>query len=424
MDYNKNSPKAKESLDVNTILKLGLKREEFQDFSKPKPSMPEDYIKINPEMVVAKVKENAIFLNLENVPRFPAKKGEYYLLRMVNFIQLYDKERVEPTPFFKKYYKPYTGEDLNNKSLFVYVYGAGIGDMLFQQAILRNFKIKYPRVFITFAVPINHMEFVKSWNTVDRVVPNITKVNHFLNADYHLNFEFVIRSKKGFEDNVYWNFSKRASIKNFGKCEAYPQIPVNPEYKRYWINILEKKKIKDNFIILNFNSGNLMRIPRFQTQLNILNKLLEKTNYNIVFIDEPKQYQEINKLIKHCSNSKQCYNFCKKSENIISSISLTSLSNLVISVDTGLAHIAAAVGIPLYGIYGPFHGAIRVSTYPNTKWIDSDLDCAPCLEHDLAECKNSYKGHPICYDKYDTDFIVKEALSLIKKGITDDREKI
>lgn len=159
-----------------------------------------------------------------------------------------------------------------------------------------------------------------------------------------------------------------------------------------------------------------MRIPRFQTQLNILNSLLEKKpDINIVFIDEQDQYQIINKLIKHCKVPKRCYNFCKLSDSIISSVALVSLSKLVISVDTGVIHIAAAVGIPIFGLYGPFPASIRISTYPNCEWVDdSGLDCNGCMEHDLAECKNSYKGHPVCYDQYDTDVIVKEALTLIK----------
>ena len=414
MDHNKNAARANEKLDISIIAKLGLTRDEFQEFSKAKPNDPESYIEVNPEMVIAKIKHDAILLNMEKVEKFPVKKGEYYMMRMINFIQLYNKDRVEPTPFFKKYYNTYRGEDLNNKCLFVWVYGAGIGDMLFQQAILRDLKIKYPRVFITFAVPTNHIEFVKSWGTVDRVVSNITPVSHFLNADYHLNFEFVIRSKKGFEENVYLNFAKRASIKNFSKPNAVPQISVNPEYRRHWIKELEKRKIKKS-IILNFNSGNPMRIPRPKFRQDFLNELLDKfKDYHIIFIDSKDKVPEINKLIKHSINPKRCFNASNRSDNLISSTSLVSLSDCVISVDTGLTHIAAAVGVPLYGIYGPFPANIRISTYPNTKWIESNLECAPCMEHDLTDCSNSKGGYPLCYDQYNMDEMVNEIKELLK----------
>ena len=415
VDHNKNAARANEKLDVDTINKLGLSRDEFRAFSGPKPNEPQEYIEVMPEMVVAKIKHDATLLNMEKVDRFPVKKGEYYLMRMINFIQLYNKDRVEPTHFFKKYYKSYKGENLNNKCLFVWVYQSGFGDLLFQQAILRDLKRKYPRVFITFAVPTHQMQFVQSWGTVDRVVSNITSVNHFLNADYHLNFEFVIRAKKGFEENVDRNFATRASIKDFSKGDAHPQIPVNPEYRRFWIKELDKRKIKD-FIILNYNSGNPMRIPRPKFRIGLLNKLIDQ-DYNIVFIDSLDKYEEIRKLIRSSKNPKKCFNFIKKSDSIVSSTSLVSLAKCVVSVDTGLAHIATAVGTPLYGIYGPFHGYIRVSTYPDCKWVDSDLECAPCLEHDLENCTNSKNGYPLCYDKYDQDKMVEEIKTLIKPSI-------
>jgi len=405
---NTNAIKANEQLDVEVIYKLGLTRDEFQEFSKPKPDFPKEYISINPEMVVAKIKHDAILLNMEKVDRFAVKKGEYYLMRMINFIQLYNKDRVEPTHFFKKYYNSYNGEDLNNKSILVWVYNAAVGDLLFQQAILLEIKKKYPRVFITFAVPTHHIPFIQSWNTVDRVVSNITQVTHFLNSDYHLNFEFVIRSKSGFEENVYKNFAMRASLDNH---ITYPQIPPNPEYRRYWTRILNDTK----FIILNFNSGNPMRIPRPLFRKELLNKLIDD-DYKIIFIDknEKEINDGINKLIRHSKNPKRCLNLSNKSVDIISSISLISLAKLVVTVDTGMVHMAAAVGVPVYGIYGPFPGHIRLSTYPNTKWIDNpDLNCSPCNEHDLSKCHNSKGGFPICYDQYDMDKMVGEIKSLI-----------
>jgi ADP-heptose:LPS heptosyltransferase len=420
-EYNKNANKIKDNLNIEAINRLGLTREEFQDFSiKDLTKLsPEEHIEVMPQMVVAKIKYDATLLNLEDVDRLPVKKGEYYLMRMFSFIQLYNKDRVLPTPFFKKYYNTYRGEDLNNKSLFVYVYKAGIGDLLFQQAILRILKIKYPRVFITFAVPTKHIEYIKSWNTADRVVSNITEVKHFINADYHLNFEFIVKTTQGYEENVYRNFAKRASLSDplDTLSSLFPQVPANPEYRRQWIELFNKKKIqKDNFIIVNFNSNNPMRIPRPKFRKQFLNHLIKNfPAKDIIFIDtKDKLIQEdINKLIKPYNN---IYNLSKYSDNLISSTALISLSKLVISVDTGIIHMAASVGIKTYGIYGPFPAKIRINTYPNCDWIEANhLECVPCCEHDLISCENNKGGYPICYDELDQDVMITKIKKLLNK---------
>jgi ADP-heptose:LPS heptosyltransferase len=401
----------KESLSIENILKLGLTKEEFEEFSNDKPNEVMDYVDINPEMVVARIKHDCKLLNIEQFKEFAAKKGQYLIMRMVNFIQLLDKDRVEPTPFFKKYYRSYKGEDLNNKSVLCWVYNAGIGDMLFQQAIIRHLKIKYPRMHFTFAVPQQYIEFIKSWGIIDRVIPNVFEVSHFMNADYHLNFEFVIRSKRGFEENVYKCFADRAFLK-IGFHDAYPSIPTLPEAKLYWKNILKKKNI-NNFIICQFTSANKMRNPRPKFRGDILNKLI-KEGYKIVFVDHPSKNEDINKLIKHSKNPKQCFNFTNKSDTLVTSAALMSMADLVLSVDTGAIHMAAALGIPAYGIYGPFNGYIRLATYPNCKWIDPiGLDCIPCLEHDLEACDNHSQGYPKCYDLLDQDKIIKEIKVLL-----------
>lgn len=72
-----------------------------------------------------------------------------------------------------------------------------------------------------------------------------------------------------------------------------------------------------------------------------------------------------------------------------------------IAVDTGLGHLAAALDVPMVGLYGPtsptltgFHGPRQVSL------AESDLDCAPCLN---AQCRykhdpQSSKIYPPCFE--------------------------
>jgi len=74
----------------------------------------------------------------------------------------------------------------------------------------------------------------------------------------------------------------------------------------------------------------------------------------------------------------------------------------VVGVDTGLAHLAAALGIPSVTLYGATQPA-RTGTYgPQQKHLQADFPCAPCLSK-----KCTYQGFstisPACYEDLSVD---------------------
>jgi len=64
-------------------------------------------------------------------------------------------------------------------------------------------------------------------------------------------------------------------------------------------------------------------------------------------------------------------------------------SAAVIGVDSGLAHLAAALGTPTLGLYGPTDGVLTGCRGARARVLQSDFACAPCLNSD---CR--YRGEP------------------------------
>ena len=64
----------------------------------------------------------------------------------------------------------------------------------------------------------------------------------------------------------------------------------------------------------------------------------------------------------------------------------------------------ASLNLPAVGIYGPFPGHIRLSTYPKAKWIDVEKECAPCFLHGHRPCPQAkYGANSPCYDNINLD---------------------
>ena len=85
---------------------------------------------------------------------------------------------------------------------------------------------------------------------------------------------------------------------------------------------------------------------------------------------------------------------------------LTELARLlaasagVVGVDSGLAHLAAAVGVPAITLYGPTQSALTGALGPAQRNLGADFECAPCVRR---EC--DYAGEspvkPACFAHLD-----------------------
>jgi heptosyltransferase II len=98
----------------------------------------------------------------------------------------------------------------------------------------------------------------------------------------------------------------------------------------------------------------------------------------MIFGSEKDQYlaEEINHLTDKC-----CKNLCGKT-SLAEAIDLLSCASLVITNDSGLMHIAAALDKPLVAIYGSTDPKFTPPLSNNAKIVSIELDCRPCFKRD------------------------------------------
>ena len=83
----------------------------------------------------------------------------------------------------------------------------------------------------------------------------------------------------------------------------------------------------------------------------------------------------------------------------------------VIGVDSGLAHLAAALGVPAITLYGATDAAKTGALGLKQKNIQGSASCAPCLSR---VCRNSnVMGEPVCWEPVTPKFVWKSIQSLL-----------
>ncbi|MFT3706184.1 MAG: glycosyltransferase family 9 protein [Archangium sp.] len=84
-------------------------------------------------------------------------------------------------------------------------------------------------------------------------------------------------------------------------------------------------------------------------------------------------------------------------------------SSLLIGNDSGLVHIAQAVGARPLAIFGPTSPRRWGPRAPG-KAVSLGLSCAPCTNHGSRTCP---LGHHDCIQKLDVSRVLEEALALL-----------
>ena len=331
------------------------------------------------------------------------KKGNKYGMGLGVFQQLWfdpsTNERIlKPADIkFYKLYKPYTGQSLDNKTLLVIRTG-GIGDLLFIQPNLIYLKEKYPTCKIIFGCGPQYHSMVDNWSCIDELCDLPIPLSKIIRSNYHAVFEGVVeRCTLAKTINVYRLFSDW-----MGVClpdeKLIPKQTPKQDKLELAKSVLSEWNIEPNsFILILLRASSPIRTPRPEFWRLLINEIT-KRGHKVIITDAPYMKDHTSDFISICDNKDMIYNFSTHSTSLDCSIALASLAKCCISTDTSLIHIAASLDIPAVGIYGPFPGNIRLSTYPKVKWVDAQYPCAPCYIHGPTPCKNSTDGHSQCYD--------------------------
>ena len=115
--------------------------------------------------------------------------------------------------------------------------------------------------------------------------------------------------------------------------------------------------------------------------------------------------EQINHILQQ-----QAVNLCGKTQ-LAQAIDLMSLSQAVVSNDSGLMHMGAALGVPVVGIYGSSDPDFTPPLGDNCTTETLNLECSPCFKRSCP------LGHTHCLENLEPKQVLQalESLSMVRE---------
>lgn len=192
------------------------------------------------------------------------------------------------------------------------------------------------------------------------------------------NYKHGFNTSGQFRDHVYsdsvHHSNKLHEIHNFHNLFKLDYISEYPD------KIITKSMGKSKKVLLHIcPSGERSYLKMWPTEnwLEITRLLLNK-GFNVQFTGAGKDSLEVEKIISHLKDSKRV-------ESLVNKIPVKELpatieeSDLIITVNTGILHIASFTNTPIIALNGPTNPLRWGPLSKNAISLKPSLECAPCL---------------------------------------------
>ena len=317
----------------------------------------------------------------------------------------------------------------------------GLGDIIVSIPIYKAVNERYPNAVITATVKTNtESELLRTQELADKFLylntPNMSKWEKlmwisnimFKRYDYivapfgiNINMSILLRflslskyivasynnslQKKLINKPIaFHRYAKRvynnqqiASIFIENANNYLPRLKVIPS------NILNKFQLnKDQkYIAIHPGTGCLEKHRRWGglKYAELITLLLKDNSSHFLILGIPNEKDICNEITLNIKNKKRVTNLVGKT-TINETIEILSKCSYLISADSGIMHIASAVNLTTFSIFGPTAISLAAPYWNNGKTISSLPPCAPCYPDKLLGCKD-----PVCMQNVTVDMV-------------------
>nr|WP_314114672.1 glycosyltransferase family 9 protein [uncultured Leptotrichia sp.] len=266
-----------------------------------------------------------------------------------------------------------------------------IGDYIISSFIFREIKKNYPNIQIDVVADkslenllklnknidkyyILNRKKMKEWRNIVKILRKnkydvlfdsteglkykqvylLNRVNAVVNVGYNKD-DYNIYNKNIRQNNtlkMIQIYKKMVESVNIEIKDTKYDVPVSEESEKNVGRFLKENNVKGKIIALNFFGASRGRKINEENALIILRRLREMyKNYAIIILDSPNDRETIQNILKNTDNENIL--FFEKSRTILDSISIIKNSDLIVSLDTSILHIAEGLDKKIMAFYGP-----------------------------------------------------------------------
>lgn len=285
----------------------------------------------------------------------------------------------------------------------------GIGDILMAANGIEALKKKHPTKQIHLACHNSAIEAISTNPHIDQVLDVDCPINY---KRYYMTIDISypcaryestrVKMGKTVEKSRVELFAEALGTRNLIediKPRYYVKDKDKKEAKRFLKQIAGTKKKKR--IVLALKSAEIYRDWPQERYAELIELMSER--YELVTLYTSRDFF-FEKVIDACGLP-----FNKAA-------AVLSLCDGLITIDSGLMHVAAALDIPTLALFGPTDYRARCKGYKNITAVKSDLDCIPCWRNAHIKCKQTGKIKSIskCMELIPAKKVNKIAISKFK----------
>jgi len=169
----------------------------------------------------------------------------------------------------------------------------------------------------------------------------------------------------------------------------------------------------EKIILLNANASDIVPLRKWPIDsfVELGRKLLENSTINIILTGSIEEQQACEVLLRKI-NPDRVINFAGKT-TFKQLITLYSISDLLITNDSGPVHFASTTDIPILALFGPETPKIFGPMSPKAKVISIELACSPCIS--VFNQKKSSCNDNQCMKQISVQMVLSEAQKILSK---------
>ena len=239
----------------------------------------------------------------------------------------------------------------------------------------------------------NRLTSVFKSKKISKIRKSKIKRSFLVNFKINLFKEIITAPQK------YLHVGQKYNIKDAGEKL---QLFLNNSLEQTVENFLKKNDLeKKHYLCLAPGAAHYTKMWPIEYVANLVTKIINKYNYKIVLLGGPSeknfspQFKSNNKVIDFCGKL-----------SLLESSGILKYSKGIVTNDSGLMHMAAAVDVPIIALFGSTVKELGFYPYKaNASILENDLWCRPCTHIGRKKCP---LGHFNCMRNISVDRVFNE----------------